>query len=161
MCHQTAAVLARELEAAGIPTVLMGSAFDILRLALPPRTAFVNYPLGHPCGRPFEFQEQQNLVRSALQLLEAASPPGLVRALDVDWGETVDYNALLGGVIGDYGQGGSSDVRQPRDLLRRYQKLEDMAGVEPSFVPGAGADPSIAVVSPEALRQAKHPRRIQ
>ena len=35
------------LEEAGIPTMLLGSAFDILSHAWAPRISFVNYPLGH------------------------------------------------------------------------------------------------------------------
>jgi len=40
-------LIARALEEKGIPTVSLSSAYDLTTLVKPPRTFFVNYPLGH------------------------------------------------------------------------------------------------------------------
>jgi hypothetical protein len=39
-------LIARHFEAAGLPTMILGSAMDILQAGRPPRVKFVNYPLG-------------------------------------------------------------------------------------------------------------------
>ena len=51
---------ARRLEALGIPTLCLGSALDILEAGAPPRAVFVDYPLGHSAGKPFQDRIQQS-----------------------------------------------------------------------------------------------------
>ena len=52
VCHQTMALVARHLEAAGLPTVVMGAAKDIVELCGVPRFLFSDFPLGNAAGRP-------------------------------------------------------------------------------------------------------------
>ncbi|MFZ8931918.1 MAG: hypothetical protein ACO2ZC_11805, partial [Pseudomonadales bacterium] len=68
-------LVARHLEAAGIPTVVVGSARDIVETCGVPRFLFVDYPLGNPCGRPWAPAEQKGLFAQALTLLERAYGP--------------------------------------------------------------------------------------
>lgn len=75
VCHQTLTLVARHLEANGIPTVLMGSASDVVEHVGAPRFLFTDYPLGNPCGMPFMEEEQDALLEMALSLLESASIP--------------------------------------------------------------------------------------
>ena len=79
-------LIARHLEAAGIATVIVGSAQDIVETAGVPRFVFVDYPLGNPIGRPDNAQEQRMTVEAALELLTTAVAPRLTRRLDLDWG---------------------------------------------------------------------------
>jgi hypothetical protein len=51
VCHQTTALVARHLEANGIPTVIMGCAKDIIEHAAAPRFLFSDFPLGNSCGK--------------------------------------------------------------------------------------------------------------
>ena len=66
---------ARHLEAAGIPTVIIGSARDIVEECGVPRFLFVDFPLGNPCGKPWDVAMQYGIVGGALELLERAWSP--------------------------------------------------------------------------------------
>ena len=60
-------LIAREIEAAGVPTISMTSAWDITQAVLPPRSVYLHYPLGHTSGRPGDAPGQRDLVRAALR----------------------------------------------------------------------------------------------
>ena len=72
MCHQTVSLAARHLEAAGIPTVIMGCAKDIVERCGVPRFLFSDFPLGNSCGRPFDVASQRQTLELALRVLESA-----------------------------------------------------------------------------------------
>jgi hypothetical protein len=65
-------LVARHLEANGIPTVIVGSARDIVEHCGVPRFLFTDFPLGNPCGRPWDVEMQRRIVGQALDLLESA-----------------------------------------------------------------------------------------
>ncbi len=75
MCHQTVSLVARYLEANGIPTVMIGSALDIVEHCGTPRFVFSDFPLGNPCGHPWNPDMQTRTVEIALRLLESATAP--------------------------------------------------------------------------------------
>ena len=75
MCHQTVSLVARYLEANGIPTVMIGSALDIVEHCGTPRFVFSDFPLGNPCGHPWNPDMQTRTVEIALRLLESAAAP--------------------------------------------------------------------------------------
>ena len=75
VCHQTISLVARHLEAAGIPTVIIGSALDVVEHCGVPRFYFTDFPLGNPCGHPFAPDMQREIVRNGLQLFETAKAP--------------------------------------------------------------------------------------
>ena len=75
MCHQTVSLVARHLEQAGIPTVVVGSARDIVEQCGVPRFLFTDFPLGNPCGAPYDGEMQTSIVGMALDLLEQAHYP--------------------------------------------------------------------------------------
>jgi len=68
-------LVARHLEAEGIPTVVLGSARDVVEHCGVPRFLFTDFPLGNPCGRPFDADMQRAIVSSALDLLADARAP--------------------------------------------------------------------------------------
>jgi hypothetical protein len=72
VCHQTIALTARHLEAAGIPTVIMGCARDIVEHAGVPRLLFSDFPLGNAAGKPHDPSSQAATLDLALQLLSRA-----------------------------------------------------------------------------------------
>jgi len=65
-------LVARLLEAQGIPTVVMGCAKDIVEYVGVPRFLFSDFPLGNPAGRPHDLASQDFTLRLALQLLQNA-----------------------------------------------------------------------------------------
>jgi hypothetical protein len=72
VCHQTVSLVARHLEAAGIPTVIMGCAKDIVEHCGVPRFVFSDFPLGNSAGRPFDVDAQAFTLELSLRLLETA-----------------------------------------------------------------------------------------
>ena len=72
MCHQTVSLVARYLEAHGIPTVVMGCAKDIVEHCGVPRLLFSDFPLGNAAGKPFDVASQRATLELALQVLESA-----------------------------------------------------------------------------------------
>ena len=63
-------LVARHLESEGICTVVIGSARDIVEECGVPRFLFVDFPLGNPCGKPWDVPMQQALIGEAIHLLE-------------------------------------------------------------------------------------------
>jgi len=68
-------LIARYLEANGIPTMIFGSAIDIVEHCGVPRFLFADFPLGNPCGAPFNQEMQRAIVETGLDLLENAQAP--------------------------------------------------------------------------------------
>ena len=75
MCHQTVGLVARHLEANGIPSVIMGAAKDIVEHCGVPRFLFSDFPLGNSAGKPFDAESQAATLELALRVLEAAPAP--------------------------------------------------------------------------------------
>ena len=86
MCHQTVSLVARHLEENGIPTVVLGSARDIVEECGVPRFVFTDFPLGNPCGKPWEPEMQRSIVGTALDLLEKAWMPRTTVQTPFNWG---------------------------------------------------------------------------
>ena len=72
VCHQTMSLLARELEASGIATVILGAAKDIVEHVGVPRLLFSDLPLGHAAGLPHDLASQDFTLELGLRVLEAA-----------------------------------------------------------------------------------------
>jgi D-proline reductase (dithiol) PrdB len=68
-------LVARHLETGGISTVIVGSARDIVEHCGVPRFLFTDFPLGNPCGKPWDVEMQRSIVGRALDLLESAVAP--------------------------------------------------------------------------------------
>lgn len=78
-------LVARHLEANGIPTVIVGSAKDIVEHCGVPRFVFSDFPLGNPCGHPWDKDMQTAILRLALQVLEKASGPRTTVRSPFEW----------------------------------------------------------------------------
>ena len=111
-------LIARHLEANGIPTLCLSSALDITESAQPPRTLFVDYPLGHTAGKAFDATDQMNIISAAFKAFETIDSAGQVVTLPVQWSKDQSWR----GAAIDPGRG---DTRQPRDTTPRYQSDAD------------------------------------
>ncbi|MDA0983405.1 MAG: hypothetical protein O3A06_10320 [Proteobacteria bacterium] len=118
MCHQTVCLVARHLEANGIPTLCLGSALDILEAGRAPRAVFVDYPLGHSAGRPFDTADQLGIVRAALGVLETARAPGRIVTLPNRWAADEAWKLEASRTQG-------ADTRQARDETPQFQFAAD------------------------------------
>jgi hypothetical protein len=98
----------------------LASALDIIEAGRPPRAIFVDYPLGHTTGKPFDTEDQLNIVRDALSGFETMTAAGQLRRLANDWGADDAWRREAGSTTG-------SDTRQPRDETPQFQHEADRA----------------------------------
>ena len=78
-------VLARHIERAGIPTVVVTMMPDSASRLLTPRVLGVEFPFGHPFGLPGDQRLQRRVLEAALLLLAGAPVPGGRLDIDVEW----------------------------------------------------------------------------
>ena len=88
VCHQSVTLVARHLETAGIPTVIMGCARDVVEHAGAPRFLFSDFPLGNSAGKPFDPQSQAKTLALALATLGTATGPGETVSNPQIWDES-------------------------------------------------------------------------
>lgn len=109
-------LVARHLEAAGIPTLCMTSALDITNGVSPPRAVFLDYPLGHTTGKPGEPVLQRRIMIEALDAFSSLPSPGMVKMLPFRWSEDESWKDRA------FAEG---DDRKQRDDTPQYQSEED------------------------------------
>ncbi len=80
-------LVARHLEANGISTVVLGSARDIVEHCGVPRFVFTDFPLGNPCGKPYDVAMQRRIIGMGLDLLESARAPRTTVQTPFVWSE--------------------------------------------------------------------------
>ena len=86
-------LVSRHLEASGIPTVVIGSARDIVEECGVARFVFNDFPLGNPCGAPGDRAMQRAIVGIALDLLESARLPRTTVQTPFEWPAGDDWRA--------------------------------------------------------------------
>ena len=98
ICHQSQSLLARYLEDAGIPTVIMGAAKDIVEYCGVPRFLFSDFPLGNAAAKPNDPDSQALNFELALRLLESAPAPRTTVQSPLRWSTDpawkLDYSNL-------------------------------------------------------------------
>ncbi len=82
---------ARYLEENGIPTVIMGSAKDIVEHCGVPRFLFSDFPLGNSAGKPNDPASQADTLERALQVLERAPGPRTTVQSPQRWSVSADW----------------------------------------------------------------------
>ena len=118
VCHQTLSLIARALEAAGIATVIMGCARDIVEHVGVPRLLFSDFPLGNAAGKPHDATSQEATLGMALDLLQAATGPRTTMQSPQRWSESAEWKL-------DYS---NPERESPADLARL--RAEFAAGKE-------------------------------
>ena len=96
----------------------MASALDVIMAVNPPRTAFLDFPLGHTTGKPHEPELQRDILVKALEAFNTMKLPGSVAKLDFHWSETDDWKKLV------------LLERAPRYDTPQYQTEEDRKRAE-------------------------------
>jgi hypothetical protein len=107
-------LVARYLEANGLPTVIMGCAKDIVEHCGVPRFVFSDFPLGNSAGKPFDTESQAATLELALRVLETAPGPRTTVQSPQRWNDDatwkLDYNNL--------------EKMTPEDLAERRKEFE-------------------------------------
>jgi hypothetical protein len=78
-------VLARRIEAAGIPTVVVTMMPDVADVLLAPRVVGVEFPFGHSFGMPGDDGMHRRVLETALTVLAGAGAPGTRVDVDIAW----------------------------------------------------------------------------
>jgi D-proline reductase (dithiol) PrdB len=82
LCHQSVSLVARAIEAAGVPTMTLAVDKDVIESVRPPRAALYAGELGSVAGKPNFPEHQRRVLDEALRLIEPMDQPG-VRRLSV------------------------------------------------------------------------------
>jgi hypothetical protein len=73
------------IEGRGIPTLVIGTARDIMSKVTPPRAAFVDHPVGRTFGRPHDRLRHEAVLARALSELPKFTSAGEIRELGCQW----------------------------------------------------------------------------
>lgn len=119
MCHQTVSLVARYLEAHGIPTVIMGCAKDIVEHCGVPRFVFSDFPLGNSAGKPGDVASQRLTLELALRVLESAPAPRTTVQSPLRWSDDPAWKR-------DYC---SLDNLSQETLARRRQEFDEQKDI--------------------------------
>jgi hypothetical protein len=114
VCHQSCALAARAVEAAGIPTVIMGSALDIVERAGVARFLFSDFPLGNAAGLPNDSASQDRTLWMALDLLKTANGPRTTVHSSLVWPGPADWRENYS----------NPDKLSAEDIVRRRQEFD-------------------------------------
>ena len=120
MCHQTVSLVARHLEAIGIPTIVMGCAKDIVEQAGVPRFLFSDFPLGNAAGRPNDVASQAFTIELALKTLESAPGPRTTVQSPLRWSDNPDWKLDFSNIS----QLSEAEIAQRR---RDFDKVKQVA----------------------------------
>jgi D-proline reductase (dithiol) PrdB len=111
-CHQAMAVVARAVERCGLPTVSSTNARDITELVKPPRSGFLNFPLGNCVGPPLDAAQQRDICQHILALAGRSGPAGMIDDLPFQWKDPHWPDQV------------AAQYQQEADVLRRQRASE-------------------------------------
>lgn len=80
-------LVARVIEAAGIPTVTLNMIWAYQNLVGMPRVAAIEHPFGRPYGDVGDVETQDGVLRAALDVAVSAPAPGHIEHLPFVWHE--------------------------------------------------------------------------
>ena len=84
-------LVCRIAEASGIVTVCVSTGRDLTAQVKPPRSVFVNHPMGNNFGPPHDADAQRRILRDALALTDTATEAGVLVDLPYQWPEPFEY----------------------------------------------------------------------
>lgn len=77
LCHQTLALLARAIEAAGVPTMMLSVDRELSARVRPPRAAYYPGEFGCVVGKPNWPEYQRRVLDESLRLIEPVDQPSV------------------------------------------------------------------------------------
>ena len=89
--HQTVGLVCRTAEEAGVPTVCVSTGRDITEQTKPPRSLFVNHPMGNAFGAPGDTKTQSAILIAALDLAASAEEGGVLVDGPFEWPSEVEF----------------------------------------------------------------------
>ena len=116
-------LVSRHLEANGLATDVIGSARDIVEECGVARFLFSDFPLGNPCGKPYDVEMQRAITGFALDLLESARLPRTTVQTPLLWSEDESWKA-------NYARLDAERVEALRRAGERRRAQQDVAKTE-------------------------------
>lgn len=83
MCNQSVGLIQSVIEKQGIPTTSISLLRKVTEKVKPPRSLFVDLPLGYPLGRPHDPAMQREILLAVLHLLESDQALPILEDLQV------------------------------------------------------------------------------
>ncbi len=106
-----------------MPTVIIANARDIVEHCGVARLLFTDFPLGSPCGEPFNADMQSAIVGQAFDLLETATATRTTVTAPFAWSEGEDWKGKIFTPEQPFLEGDDHDAWIRRKDL--YKKLKD------------------------------------
>lgn len=78
-------LIQRQIESVGIPTIGISIIRSFTETIKPPRTVFLDWPFGHPFGKPFDVAQQRSVLIAAFRALYSIRTPGEIIDLHFTW----------------------------------------------------------------------------
>ena len=88
-------LVSRYLGENGIPTVVIAAARDIVEHCGVARMLHVDFPLGSPCGEPFDVEQQRAILDLGFELLEKASASRTTEMAPFEWSQGSKWKELV------------------------------------------------------------------
>ena len=120
-------LVARHLEANGLPTVIMGCAKDIVEHCGVPRLLFSDFPLGNSAGRPFDVESQALTLELALRVLETAPAARTTVQSPLRWQEDASWKLDFSNL----------DRMTPEQIAERRREFDEIKAVAKTKRDGA------------------------
>ena len=115
-------LVARHLEANGIPAVIMGCAKDIVEHCGVPRFLFSDFPLGNSAGRPFDLESQALTLELALRVLESAPAARTTVQSPLRWSDDASWKLDFSNL----------DRMTPEQIAERRREFDEIKAVAKS-----------------------------
>src|SRR5215472_7118348 len=132
VCDQSVSFAARALEEAGIATVVMGCAKDIVEYVGVPRLLFTDFPLGNAAGRPHDRASQTATLDLALKHLASAMAPRTTVQSPLTWSDDPDWKLDFSNI----------ERLSPEELRRRREEFDRQKEVARDIRDQSAAPPS-------------------
>ncbi len=84
-------LVCRVVEQAGISTVCLSTGRDLTAQVKPPRSLFVNFPMGNALGAPFDTETQTAILRACLDMAASDCEPGALIDLPYRWPQPFEF----------------------------------------------------------------------
>ena len=117
-------LIARHLEANGIPTLIIGSAIDVVEHCGVPRYLHSDFPLGNPCGKPYDKDMQRSIINQGVAMLRTVTKPNSSERTPYGWGENKwrdDYSRV--------NDSNREELSRRGENRRKRQQAEKAAGL--------------------------------
>lgn len=105
----------------------MSSALSITRAVNPPRSVFLDFPLGHTAGKADDIPLQRKVMIDTLSALDSIQVPGTIRTLSYRWADNDNWKD---GVMRAENTGSHTDNRVERRDGPQYQLPTDETAAE-------------------------------